>query len=312
MLNFLIQSIPPRLHRWTLTHSFYAVMGGYAIAADNAGAAELSTSYRALSGSEVQRILQHSPSRVPELSEESIFARSQRDTLSKAVALLQIFSFCMTCILRRAEGLSLSVLEVSTIGYAVCAILAYLPWWKKPRISTEPTLIKSNVEVTEDINRDGTSGSGALNIGGVVELVPNAILEKYRGEDFVWAVGFISPSVYGLLHLLAWNDSFPTCIEHILWRISTVVVTASGMAIFLTVFVGAALEEWFRYMLDVDNVNWTAAMIRTLLHILVYSIVLLYILARLYMIIETFRQLLYLPPDAYQVASWSYYLPHIS
>ncbi|KAK7682241.1 hypothetical protein QCA50_014828 [Cerrena zonata] len=357
-----------RQNHWTLTHSFYAVMGGYAEPPKEPNGEPC-----VLRSGELQKIIQDDPDRVPELSEQSILARSQQDSLSKVIALIQIFSFCMTCILRRISELPLSVLEITTIGYAVCAILAYILWWKKPHIMTEPTLLKMERETitadpessgrqapmvsartSEEGMGDGTrveilTSSNTVNdeenngepgdladkefepevdqydddTDGRLPSVSNIIyptqtqgrrgqkmLRKDMGSVIVWTIGSISPAVYGLLHLLAWNGSFPTPVERTLWRISTVVVITSGMAIALGLLVLASvmllISEWS------GDSDWKETTFETLGYVFTCSIVLLYILARAYMIVETFRQLLFLPPESFQVASWSKYLPQIS
>ena len=75
-------------------------------------------------------MIEQDPELLPEISAEAIESRSQLSTLTKAVAVLQVLSFCVTCMLRRSESLTLSILEVSTTGYAFCAVMAYAMWWK--------------------------------------------------------------------------------------------------------------------------------------------------------------------------------------
>jgi len=41
-----------------------------------------------------------------------------------------------------------------------------------------------------------------------------------------------------------------------------------------------------------------------------YILPFIYTLGSLYLYVESVRQLWYLPPNAYVVASWSYYFPH--
>ncbi|KAK7678138.1 hypothetical protein QCA50_018931 [Cerrena zonata] len=272
-----------RLHPWTLTHSFYAVMGGFAEIVD--GSQEGSTPpYCVLTWAEVYQILKEDPNRVPDISEKHILARSQNDTLTKAIAVTQIFSFCTTCILRRAERLSTSVLEISTIAYAVCAIVSYIPWWKKPLIMAEPTLIEKN-----RIHPRRSSPSRRSKSPRVAWWIrPNPL-----NKDKPSATAYILPTIYGLLHLLAWDHPFPTHGERILWRVSVITVSASLPVAFVFAFIyscfikeGEPIEEAFE----------TIALLT-------------YTPARLFMLVEPFRQLLYLPLDAYKVASWSNYLP---
>ncbi|KAK7691904.1 hypothetical protein QCA50_005309 [Cerrena zonata] len=297
---------PSRLHHWTMTHAFYTVMGGYAVVTDDPIVGS-TPSYRVLEWTEVLEILEHEPSRVPDISEEHILARSQSDTLSKLIALAQIFSFCMTCILRRAEGLSLSILEISTVAYAVCAILVYIVWWKKPHIITEPTLIeKERTQTNEGDSAPETLVSEGHNDDASrrkADAGQKKIIKGLDANKYSIPTGVImcsSPTLYGLLHLLAWNEPFPSSSEGILWRISTVVVTMSCIPLLLLDHT-YVFERW-----------WSPRVVAKLQMGILCVFLLTYVPARLFMIAEAFRQLLYLPPDAYQIASWSKYLPQFS
>ena len=313
-------------------------MGGYA---EEKKDKEIS----ALGRNELKSIIEQERSRIPPISRKSILVRGRLDTLCKFIAVMQIFSFCMGCLLRWINDLSLSILEVSTMGHSVCAVLAYMLWWEKPHsIMTEPTMIHPKqkndatiVESTDVREKEEVCESdncGALSSlekekGGLQEKAIRRLLRKVAslfvglganqlstssiempkdlGEFVVMIVGCISPALYGLLHLLAWSGKFPTPVELILWRISTIAVTASGIIAGIGLFIFLSLvkipsvkkqqkEQIFQYLL-----------------IPFLSVVLLfYVLARCFMIVEAFRQLLCLPDDAYIVASWSKYIPQIS
>lgn len=47
-------------------------------------------------------------------------------------ALLLASWFCAQCVARLAQGMAISLLELSTFGHALCAILMYILWWHKP------------------------------------------------------------------------------------------------------------------------------------------------------------------------------------
>jgi len=40
--------------------------------------------------------------------------------------------------------LPVSLLEVNTIGHAICALLIYVLWWSKPRLINEPTILRGD------------------------------------------------------------------------------------------------------------------------------------------------------------------------
>ena len=60
--------------------------------------------------------------------------------------------FCIGCINRFAQGLSISLLELSTLGHAFCTLFIYAMWWHKPLDVGEPEKISFDASLTgEDL-----------------------------------------------------------------------------------------------------------------------------------------------------------------
>ena len=77
-------------------------------------------------------------------------------------------------------------------------------------------------------------------------MIPGAFERQSRSNDVyeVMAVA-VSPVLYGVIHFLAWNDDFPTPLERVLWRVSSVLITCSGLVgIPLTLAFGAISENF--------------------------------------------------------------------
>ena len=117
--------------------------------------------------------------------------------------------------------------------------------------------------------------------------------------------GFISiatpPILYGLIHFLASSDHFPTPREHLLWLVSSVVVTCWGPFF--------ALIARIIYIFGVSKDGWAE---RFMFLLGLFVILPAYVLASGFLIVESFRQLFFLDPTAYQLPSWSIYWPHLS
>ena len=86
-------------------------------------------------------VMEHAPELIPDLSEASILSRGQSDSLGKALLITQLLYFCISCAARCAQSLPLTLLEVSTLAHAICAVATYFVWWKKPFDIAEPTVI---------------------------------------------------------------------------------------------------------------------------------------------------------------------------
>jgi hypothetical protein len=114
----------------------------------------------------------------------------------------------------------------------------------------------------------------------------------------------ISPIVYGLVHFLAWDDQFPTLLERLLWRLSSFLVTISGL-------VEISAVSFIELVHDSDIV--CGSVIAYLMVFMVVVIVpLVHILASGFLIVESFRQLAFLDSAAYRLPSWSIPWPHLS
>lgn len=135
-----------RRHRWTLTHGFYAAMGGFVL--ETSEPILRSETRFVLTPAGVQFLMRHAPRVIPDLSEDSLLDRSKADGIQKFLFVWQMLFFCFSCAERLAQGLPLSLLEVSTLAHALCMLIICIVWWKKPFNVDEPTLI-SGSEATD-------------------------------------------------------------------------------------------------------------------------------------------------------------------
>ena len=111
------------------------------------------------------------------------------------------------------------------------------------------------------------------------------------------------PMLYGLAHFLAWSDRFPTPLEQLLWRISSLVVTCSGL---IEVFLGVCAELLEGYGDTTNTGNGACLSFFGLL------VPVSHVLASCFLVVESIRQLFFLDDAAYQLPSWSNYWPHLS
>ena len=149
--------------------------------------------------------------------------------------------------------------------------------------------------------------------------------------EFSIALGFsVAASIYGGLHALAWSAHFDSPKEQLLWRMSACVVMGGfpicyiiyGLAIYCDqqqlkerprtepwkIYHRKHMKEdfWFRVM---DKVF---PFLRTVAWVLLCLIPPAYILARAYLVVESFINLSHLPAGVYKLPSWSAYFPHFS
>ena len=257
----------------------------------------------------------------------SIMDRSKADGLGKVLICLQAIWMIIQCIGRLVSHLPLTLLKINTLGHVFCALSLYAIWYHKPQDMNDP--IRLNVTVSNFEDEDNSGGSD--NTRSVLReandedsISPSPVAQELnqslKHKPFLTALGVpnfaikefsesftvqrhlvfcLASSLFGLLHVAAWNSQFPSLIEKLLWRSAAVYVTGSGILIacfLLFIHVSSNASTVFTY-------------------ILVFSMLvcapILYVGARLFLIIEAFLSLRALPPQAYQTPNWTISIPHL-
>ncbi|EKM55015.1 uncharacterized protein PHACADRAFT_208545 [Phanerochaete carnosa HHB-10118-sp] len=129
-----------RKNTWTFTHSYYAAMGGFVL--DSSQTPVFGTETRlVLAPWMIQFLMKHDPDLIPDISKDDIVCQSKSGGLAKALLVVQLLYFAVSCTARLAQALPLSLLEVWTLAHALGAIFVYAIWWKKPLDIPKPTEI---------------------------------------------------------------------------------------------------------------------------------------------------------------------------
>ena len=122
-------------------------------------------------------------------------------------------------------------------------------------------------------------------------------------ETGMLAVGSVLGGIiFGGIHCLAWNFQFPTPTELAIWRVCSVLTTCLPLVAVVPIAIWVRKHSWMTNM----RVSGGRGVLGPLM---VVGFILPYILARLVLIVEVFRTLCYLPPEAY-IETWSGSLPH--
>ena len=117
---------------WTMTHSFFAGMGGSVFDTDDPndppyipGSPRL-----ILTTQGVYKLAEHG--HLPDVPEALIDDKSKADSVAKVLAVLQASWLLVQCIARWSAHLPLALLELNTLAHVVCALLMYILWVSKP------------------------------------------------------------------------------------------------------------------------------------------------------------------------------------
>jgi hypothetical protein len=253
---------------------------------------------------------------MPLISADDINDKSKTDSFARVVSVAQITWIVAQVLTRVARRLAVSQLEIAVVAFSTCAIIIYILHWKKPKsvlipctVLTFPGPIPLEITRKESIFGKTDSilqlffGAGLVGYDARHPLpqksgrpIPNDVVLQplARGED---TVGYLflglalGSSLFGGIHVAAWNFTFPTKVELILWRVASIYSTVF-FGLFIVLLISLYRFEWFR--------NQMIKLVSSL-----------YVLARVFMIVEMFRTLCFLPPDAY-TSTWATNIPHLA
>lgn len=325
---------------WTMKHAFYWNMGGVRILAKGEKQAyPVDASLQVL-------LIKYGVMSQPRVSEKEIWDKSKVDRFAKLVACMQIAWLSVQCCARAVQGLPITLLEVATVGFVIPSFATFAFWFDKPKDIDTATVIEVDMTMSEIMQRlHHVCAPGFEERDSPFDLIrpinkPSATSElvlkhswwpgrsrflrpadRIRNDVFalkytIWDQ-LIVASVwvgYGAIHFSAWDSVFPTLTEKRLWRISASAMMGSMIASwifgnrkFYMVFscLSRRLAKKCRGVSDERQKVSTAQILTDT------AVLLVYLVARLFIIVEVFFSLRALPRGALVTIDWMEFLPHV-
>ncbi|KUJ06827.1 uncharacterized protein LY89DRAFT_661410 [Mollisia scopiformis] len=317
---------------WSTTHGFYADMGGFVLKARQQRNGENVPAPIFLNCESLQFAFIGDGNRsliekIPHISKKDIQDKSKGDFFVKATAVVQVCWMVVQTIVRGAKGLAVSQLEIAVLAYSACTVITYYLYLDKPQNVQVPTYVLLKKELggekltpehqeairdcrprswfTVSLRLFRYQGAGKER-RNILDPIPN----DARYDDVKSALftakslftrmddGFvIAGLVFGSLHCAAWNFDFPTPVERLLWRICSVITAGT-----LPLYYGVLL-----YDIHIKSLAIQRLPLVTIEVVLALG----YVMARLFLIVEVFRSLFFLPPSAF-ITTWSSQAPHVT
>ena len=232
---------------------------------------------------------------LPKVDPEDLDDRSKGNLFVKLIAIGQICWFVLQFLVRLSIGITITQLEVMVFAFTVVSIAPYVLAWHRPKDVTYTLRLNATNYPTcsADIIKIGKQSPEYLfspSLRNTIWLSNNLINRDSSDGGLELLIGCAVMSIFGAFHCLAWHSAFPSKIEQILWRTSSIITTVLPASLAIAILL-VTLPFY--------------------LHIIIYyGSFLIFVLARLSILVEGFRSLAFQPPDAFQ-ATWASNVPHI-
>ncbi|GKT51303.1 uncharacterized protein ColSpa_11484 [Colletotrichum spaethianum] len=135
-------------------------------------------------------------------------------------------------------------------------------------------------------------------------------------RDVLRSVLALTAAAYGGLHLSGWFDHFPTQIERKLWLIASLVIACSGVALWIF-FLARQVWPWFDVFVSgaapgarLTGANYQKPWMKRAKSVVLVSILVVFVAARVFLVVEAFINLREAPSALYETPEWSDFFPH--
>lgn len=275
-------------------------------------------------------------------TEEEIVDKSKNDWLAKGLVIMQTLWFVSQCTARAVENLAITELEIVTLAYTIINIGIYLAWWRKPYNVTEPLRIFATApRRTKDLEQYAWEldclgepkwerkisiawkyvlgdVDAFVHLGGL-KRIPTFYAGNFGGKSGDTRITIANGItlgmglVFGAIHCIAWSFQFSSRTEQILWRLSAVIIV--GLPFSLLV-IGAPISQIWPEGIPFRRRNIFE---RVFAELVTYVIIIgfpilagmVYVAARVTVLVLAFVTLRALPPDAYKTVQWAILVPHL-
>lgn len=333
---------------WTMTHAFYAGMGGFRVDLKaNNPLFKSEDCLRFLMAPTIRSLFDHhnfDPKLLPSLN--GVMAKGKADALVKLVTIMQILWVLIQSIARRSQHLPLTTLEISTLAYIPCAILSYALWWNKPYEPTESVDLVISTRLSEEGALDtrsdtrrpsdkltsmrncnhGKNNATSRKIEREKSLLLTERYEKFSITHQCTEMLFssrlslgklaIPPTavflVIGSIHLAAWDFEFPSTTERWLWRACSLTITAIVPLSWLitAVILRVKTGRWWDGS-ECKEEHVKCRMTSRICMCIQGVAIAIYGIARLYLLVEVFMGLRSSPGGVYKTVVWGDFIPHV-
>jgi len=131
--------------------------------------------------------------------------------------------------------------------------------------------------------------------------VPTFYAPPSQNDDLAVWIGSIVGILFGGIHCIAWFFPFPSIIEEYIWRASAVAITAIPVFFFIEFLINKRISDKSRFK----------GLFKLFQHSMAFFCIVVYLVARIALLVVPFLVLRSLPPGSLSAIKWSSFIPHI-
>ena len=329
--------------QWTMRHAFFADMGGFMLQSPDVPSFPVDSEQLAYLVE--KNYLQH-----PAIDEETIGDRNKADGFARLVTSVQITWFFIQCLMRWQQRLALSTLEITTFATILATLNSLFFWYRKPLDVETPIILPMESRIA-DVLIDAGDRARKPYSRTPLDFLKSPPARTSLVAPFWFGMGVVfdlekeshsrpikrfgnckthppagittRETIYGVLfeavyfgvHLISWNQVYPTQAELYLWRISNLVLLGLLAAYLIVIPIGVVSSRPFSRRWQTDEVSTpleVAAQLPGWAQVMIHvPILTTYLVARSYILLEGLISLRALPLTAYVDINWPNFLPHV-
>lgn len=246
---------------WTMTHAFFADMGGFILHTKDWIPFPLNARqvhYLVAEG--------YIPCSAVAISKEVIVDKNKNDAIVRIITVGQTLWFVLNVVTRGSQHLAITTFELTTIASIICTLATYFCWAHKPSDIQTGIVLATDVTLAEILIKAGDRAREPysltpLDFAGRKEcswtLYWACWINILKKIHMTWATKprpldripndnfpplppmsmlclFFFQTAYAGVQIVAWNFIFPTHTERLMWRISTLIITGAIIGCWIT------------------------------------------------------------------------------
>lgn len=242
-------------------------------------------------------------------------------------------------------------MELFTLAFLVSTASSYFFWWHKPKDVGVPVFVECKYSIATILAENGRSGNEYVNTPldfvahstrfcerrrtlrsfdlekrGQDSGMQRIPLQRIPDDDFMLSLPClliyllaIPAMIHSCIHLAGWNFAYPTPIEKLLWRISSIVLAAGSSICVAVIRLLTKLGYEGEYNLAWAWVNADRKRSNNSDHKVFSAFgdsfltlcTLILVIVRCFIITEAIISLRKLPADVFETPDWANFIPHV-